>query len=178
MCCARFFIYFYLSFSNQVHTRIHTGYKPFACSVCDYRTTQKGNIKIHMTKKHGLPEDEVNHLLHNTSAVALCAPAIVLFQQLGQESQNLTATNRHRIASTTDVTTFSTSITTNAEPTLEVVSTESSAEFISTENNLSNREHRAAIATGDTNSLQIVANADHIARQFDLSSSIDSPKYE
>lgn len=78
----------------QVHTRIHTGYKPFACSVCDYRTTQKGNIKIHMTKKHGLPEDEVNLLLHgNISGAQLGGATIAIFQQLGQDSQNATSGN-------------------------------------------------------------------------------------
>lgn len=33
------------------HARMHLGEKPFSCSVCNTRFTQKGNLKKHM-KKH------------------------------------------------------------------------------------------------------------------------------
>ena len=29
-----------------MHERIHSGFKPFACELCDYRTYKKGNLKV------------------------------------------------------------------------------------------------------------------------------------
>ena len=31
-----------------VHMRTHSNEKPFACSVCDYRTARKGDLTVHM----------------------------------------------------------------------------------------------------------------------------------
>ena len=34
------------------HLRIHFGDKPFICPHCDYRTTQKGNLNLHISRRH------------------------------------------------------------------------------------------------------------------------------
>ena len=53
----------------QTHRMIHTGERPFACGMCDYRSTQKGNLKTHIMKKHTL-EGEPLKAENNTSRMA------------------------------------------------------------------------------------------------------------
>jgi len=36
------------------HIRIHSGEKPFACHLCDYRSNQSSNLNSHIRKKHSI----------------------------------------------------------------------------------------------------------------------------
>ena len=42
-----------------VHQRTHTGEKPFACHLCNYRSAQRSNLNTHIRVKHpdGRPWD-------------------------------------------------------------------------------------------------------------------------
>ncbi|XP_057324333.1 zinc finger protein 260-like [Microplitis mediator] len=43
---------FYSIYSLKQHVMIHTGQKPFACSECNMKFTQKGNLAKHFSRKH------------------------------------------------------------------------------------------------------------------------------
>lgn len=47
--CGKWFLY---PKDVKRHVRIHTGEKPFACTLCPYRAAQKGNVKQHMISVH------------------------------------------------------------------------------------------------------------------------------
>ena len=48
ICCKMF------RWANEVviHLRTHTGERPFPCPYCEYRATQRGALKRHLSVKH------------------------------------------------------------------------------------------------------------------------------
>jgi hypothetical protein len=55
--------------------RTHTGDKPFACTVCEYRAARKGDLTKHMKRKHKTTPTAIN-----TRKIRRCAEPFTLFE--------------------------------------------------------------------------------------------------
>ena len=46
-----------------IHSRIHTGVKPFKCLKCDYRSNRVDNVQFHLKKVHKVEREFMNEFI-------------------------------------------------------------------------------------------------------------------
>ena len=46
---------------RRLHEMTHTGEKPNVCQFCTMGFFKKSRLRVHLTKHHGIPEEEVNN---------------------------------------------------------------------------------------------------------------------
>ena len=77
---------------RRLHEMTHTGEKPNVCQFCTMGFFKKSRLRVHLTKHHGIPEEEVNNpnssYLASPSGTAVTAPPSPSPQQ--QLSQSTT----------------------------------------------------------------------------------------
>ena len=52
-----------------VHTRTHSGEKPFGCPHCIYRSTTRGNLRLHLANRHKFETEYITKIMKEVKAI-------------------------------------------------------------------------------------------------------------
>lgn len=53
-----------------VHVRTHTGEKPFHCPECTYKSTTRGNMRLHLTNRHKLDSQQIKNMMYQIQTMS------------------------------------------------------------------------------------------------------------